>query len=270
MVKQRLSTHMYQQSDDVRTLRSLDNLHLIDFIELTLKGNDGFETAMNNLLKYNMADYMKKYLVLLPGDWPAQFFMRRVIYRKLADIEDPLLSLVPILGALHVSLNAIEDVFIAFNSFFREMYSKTFLNHKPLAEKPQPWRIYFMLEVIYGGWTKIRETVLTTFKDCKDVRYATLINLLENYIPLVLSIYGVIFRTNNFKQYFHAMFRVWILFYCFHRRHYDKAPLIWMSNVLYWLTAVPDLYNIFSSNVTSTDEYGVENTHSIIRSKTVI
>ena len=148
------------------------------------------------------------------------------------------------------------------------MYSKIFPNHKPVAEKPQPWRIYFMLEVIYGGWTKIRETVLTTFKDCKNVRYATLINLLENYIPLVLSIYGVIFRTNNFKQYFHAMFRVWILFYCFHRRHYDKAPLIWMSNVLYWLTAVPDLYNIFSSYVTSTDEYGVENTHSIIRSKT--
>ena len=48
MEKQRLSTHMYQQSDDVRTLRSLNNLHLIDFIELTLKGNDGFETAINN------------------------------------------------------------------------------------------------------------------------------------------------------------------------------------------------------------------------------
>ena len=121
MEKQRLSTHMYQQSDDVHTLRSLDNLHLIDFIELTLKGNDGFETAMNNLLKSNLADYMKKYLVLLPRDWPAQFFMCRVIYRKLADIEDPLLSLVPILGALHVNLNATEDVFIAFNSFFREM-----------------------------------------------------------------------------------------------------------------------------------------------------
>ena len=72
MEKQRLSTHMYQQSDDVRTLRSLDNLHLIDFIELTLKGNDGFETVMNNLLKSNLADYMKKYLVLLPRDWPAQ------------------------------------------------------------------------------------------------------------------------------------------------------------------------------------------------------
>ena len=44
----------------------------IGFIEL--KGNDRFKTAMNNLLKSNLADYMKKYLVLLPGDWPAQFF----------------------------------------------------------------------------------------------------------------------------------------------------------------------------------------------------
>ena len=62
-----------------------------------MKGNDGFETAMNNLLKSNLADYTKKYLVLLPGDWPRQFFMCRIIYRKHADIEDPLLSLVPIL-----------------------------------------------------------------------------------------------------------------------------------------------------------------------------
>ena len=41
-----------------------------------------------------------------------------------------------------------------------------------------------------------------------------------------------------------------------------------MSDVLYWLTAVPDLYNTFFSYVTSTGEYGVENTHSIIRPKT--
>ena len=78
-------------------------------------------------------------------------FMLRVIYKKLEDIEDPLLSLVPIVGALHVSLNAFENVFIAFNSFFREMYSKFFPNHKPLAEKPKPWRIYFMLEVMEAG-----------------------------------------------------------------------------------------------------------------------
>ena len=86
------------------------------------------------------------------------------------------------------------------------MYSKIFPNHEPPAENPQRWSIHFMLEVV---------TVLTTFKDCCDVRYATLINLLENYIPLVLSTYGVIFRTNSSKQYFHAMFHVWILFTAF-------------------------------------------------------
>ena len=63
-----------------------------------------------------------------------------------------------------------------------------------------------MLEVIYGGWTKIRETVLTTFKDCKDVRYATLINLLENYIPLVLSIYGVILEQTTSSSIFMRCF----------------------------------------------------------------
>ena len=62
-----------------------------------------------------------------------------------------------------------------------------------------------ILELVYGGWTKIRETMLLKFKDCKDVTFATIINLLDNYLPLVLSIYGIILRTNNFNQFLNAM-----------------------------------------------------------------
>ena len=271
--KNRLTAHMYKESDDVRTLRSMENLHLVDFVELTLKGTEGFEKAINNLLDTKLADYMKKYIVFLPGDWPAQFFFRKIIYSKLnkengQNLTDPLLSLIPLLGPLHVSLNAIEDVFLTFSSFFREIYAQIFPGRKPLAEKPKAWRISLLLELLYGGWTKIRETVLQTFKGCKDIRYATLINLLDNYIPLVLSIYGVILRANNFKQYLNAMIRVWTLFYSFRRRHYDKAPLVWISNVLFWMVTFPEIYQIFCNYITITDEYGVENTHSIIRSKT--
>ena len=268
MEKHRLTAHMYQQPDDVRMMRSMENLYLVDFIELTLKDTDAFETALTNLLKTMLADYMQKYVMLIPGDWPAQFFMRKIIYKRLKNSSDPLLTLVPILGALHVSLNAIEDVFLTFQSFFQEMYSNIFVNHKPLRGEPKPWRIFMTLEVIYGGWTKIQDTVLTVFKDCKDVRYTTLINLLDNYIPLVLSIYGIIFRTNNFKQYFNAMIRVWTMFYCFRFHHYNKAPLVWPSNVLYWTQKFPQIFQIFQSYVTVTDESGVENTHSIIQSKT--
>ena len=79
-----------------------------------------------------MADYLKKYLVFLPGDWPAQFFTPKIIYSKLhkdnanqpntSGPDDPLLSFIPLLGPLHIALNAIENVFLMFSTFFREMY----------------------------------------------------------------------------------------------------------------------------------------------------
>ena len=58
------------------------------------------------------------------------------------------------------------------------------------------------------------------------------------------------------------------MFYCFNRRHYDKAPLIWLSNVLYWQKYRPDIFDIVRNNITLLDEYGVENTHSILRAQT--
>ena len=58
------------------------------------------------------------------------------------------------------------------------------------------------------------------------------------------------------------------MFYCFSRRHYDKAPLIWLSNILYWQQFRPDIFDIVRENITLLDEYGVENTHSILRAQT--
>ena len=111
--RNQLTSHMYQESDDVRTLRSLSNLHLVDFIQLTLKGTEGFDKAMNHLQDTKMADYFKKYLVFLSGDWPARFFTRKIIYSKLhkdnanqpnaSDPADPLLSFIPLLGPLHIA-----------------------------------------------------------------------------------------------------------------------------------------------------------------------
>ena len=135
--------------------------------------------------------------------------------------SDPLLYVVAILGPLYISLNTTEDVFINSRSFFAETYSKLFpLRKKPLAEKPKPLRTYFLLEAVYGGWTKIRDAVMNTFQDCQDVVYCTMTNLLDNYLPHALSIYSVIFKSNNFKQFFNAVVRCWTMLYCFRHRHY--------------------------------------------------
>ena len=61
------------------------------------------------------------------------------------------------------------------------------------------------------------------FYEFKDPQYGTLLNPLNNYIPLLLSIYSISFKLNHFSEYFCAIIRIWIMFACLQRRHYNKA-----------------------------------------------
>ena len=125
-----------------------------------------------------------------------------------------------------------------------------------------------IFEIVYGGWTLIRLKVLNKFRNCKSVPYSMLVTLLDNYLPLSLSIYAVTFKLNKYLEYRKAVVRVWTMFLCFSRRHYNKTPLIWMQQLLYWQKTNPALYDTYTGNIASVDEYRVENTHSIIRGNT--
>ena len=60
------------------------------------------------------------------------------------------------------------------------------------------------------------------------------------------------------------------MFFCFRRRHYNKSPLVWFSNVLFWKDGggSRDIYNVFAENLSVIDEYFVEHVHSVIRRQT--
>ena len=311
--RQRINIHQYCDNDNVRTMRKMDDLHLVDFIELRLKSKADFEAAYDVIMSTGLAAYMKKFLVFQPGDWPCQFYSRQIIYESLkkfvsshpvltttldehdniltdhssysfplptATAEHPLdnslpqntsqpsiLSVVPTIGPLHISLNSREHVVNSYHSFFKTVYEAIFPRSK-LADHPKPWRISLILEIVYGGWTLVRHTVMRKFSRFKDVEYGTLYNLLDNYIPLVLSIYSISFKLNNFPEYFSAMIRIWIMFTCLQRRHYNKAPLIWINMCSHWGKYAPQMYNLLTNYITIFDEYPVENTHSILRSQT--
>ena len=157
--------------------------------------------------------------------------------------QPSILSVVPTIGPLHISLNSREHVVNSYHSFFKTVYETIFPRSK-LADNPKPWRISLILEIVCGGWTLIRQTVMRKFLKFKDVEYGTLYNLLDNYIPLVLSIYSISFKLNNFSEYFRAMIRIWIMFTCLQRRHYNKAPLIWINMCSHWGKNAPQLYII--------------------------
>ena len=180
------------------------------------------------------------------------------------------LSLVPLLGPLHVSMSGQENVFKEYFELLLNVYQSVFGKNKPLAaEKCQPWKIALILELCYGGWSLIRESILSVFGDrCKDLQFLTLINFLENYLPLVLTIFAVVFRSNNFQLYISALKRIWLMFLCFGRHHYDKSPLFFLSSVLYWEKISHPLLLTLKSSFVSSTKYPVEYFHSIIRDQT--
>ena len=81
--RHRLSSHQYCQHDSVRTMRQMQDVHLVDFVELTLKSKDDFDAAFDIVLSTNLLEYLKHFLLPQPGDWPAQFYSRQIIYETL-------------------------------------------------------------------------------------------------------------------------------------------------------------------------------------------
>ena len=118
---------------------------------------------------------------------------------------------------------------------------------------------------MYGGCTRVCDETLGAFSHSKDIEFLTFLNLLDNFIPLVLSIYSVIFRNNMPDTY---MLRCWMMFLMFGRRHYDKVLLIALSNIEYLKSIDHPLLQTIFSSLCAFDEHPVENFHSLLRART--
>lgn len=266
--RQRLVLHDYQQTE-VRKMRCMDNTKLVDSLDLPLKSHNNLLTAFNHMLSNGLQDYLSHFTVPFLGDWPMQFFMRQLVYNtELVNLPDPCKNVVPLIGPLHISLNSRECVLMNFHGIFEDLYHFLFGEKAKLAKKPKPWRLSLLLEVIYGGWTLVREVVLSAFSHCKDIEYLTLINLVDNYVPLVLSIYSIIFKSNNYDLYSISLLRCWVMFMVFHRRHYDKALLVALSLFQYWQDQDHPMHQTIKKFLVAFDEYPVENFHSVLRART--
>ena len=184
-----------------------------------------------------MREYLSNYVVPMPADWPGQFFLRQIIYQKVSQATATAISTVPqgssphllcsvisTLGPLHVDLNADEDIVLGYMPFTRLVYESLFPGKK-FADKPKPWRVQFLLEVIYGGWAMVRTLVKCVFSKVKDVQYGVLLKFLDNYVPLALCSYSILFKFNHFDDYFCSIFRLWIMFFFASTGETAKKPL---------------------------------------------
>jgi len=66
--RQRLNIHQYSENDNVQTMRKMDDLHLVDFVELQLKSKQDFNTAYDIALGAGLGDYAKKFIIFHPDD----------------------------------------------------------------------------------------------------------------------------------------------------------------------------------------------------------
>ena len=257
----RLLAHDYQQHEILK-MRSMENCKLVDCVELPLKSYDDFNSALQMILDSGLSLYLNQFVVPIVGDWPCQFYVHQIVY------HEGIHNLIPFIGPLHISLNARENIVLKFHNLFSHLYAFLFSTKKPLAKKPKPWRISFLLEVLYGGWLLVRDAIMSVFVTSKDVQYLVLLNLLDSYVPLSLSIYSVVFRNNMTDLYYESLLRCWVMFLIYRRRHYDKAPLIALSNFEYWKSINHPLVPTLLSSLCAFDEYPVENFHSVLRAHT--
>ena len=64
-----------------------------------------------------------------------------------ATVQSSVLSLVPTIGPLHISLNSKEHIVHSYHPFFKTVYETIFPRSK-MADNPKPWRISLILEIV--------------------------------------------------------------------------------------------------------------------------
>src|SRR6266508_5952961 len=96
-----------------------------------------------------------------------------------------------------------------------------------------------------------------------------MIDLLDNSIPLTLDINAVLFRSGFFKGYLESVVKIWTLFQRLRRHNYNKAPLMFLSDVFYWTSKEHPIIDILKNNLPIFNNYFVENFHSSLRYQTV-
>ena len=146
------------------------------------------------------------------------------------------------------------------------MFHYVFGDNKVLAKKPMPWRINILLELAAKGMEKISQVVKDKFgNECKDVEYTMALDLLENIIPATLDIYAILFRSGKFEEYLETIFRIWTFALRWKRKNYNKIPLMFISDHIYWKENNHPMAETLEKYLVNFNEYYVENFHSKLR-----
>ncbi len=252
--------------------RSMNDVRIIGLKEGKLHSLENYIEASSMITNlHELSNYLQQNVIPIVADFPGQLFFRKLI-SKLLKSEDQNLNhlkvknFVPLLGPLHVSLNSREQTVLLHHKFFEKMFHYVFGDNKVLAKKPMPWRINILLELAAKGMEKISQVVKDKFgNECKDVEYTMALDLLENIIPATLDIYAILFRSGKFEEYLETIFRIWTFALRWKRKNYNKIPLMFISDYIYWKENNHPMAETLEKYLVNFNEYYVENFHSKLR-----
>ena len=125
-----------------------------------------------------------------------------------------------------------------------------------------------LLETSFGGWSCIRQTVIKRLSDIglraqKKPAIQCLLNLFENNAPLAMTIYSTVYldsirRPSNdsaMPAFMHALQRIFVMFWIFKRRNYDKQPLRLLSQLIHVRTHGMTLWNTMCKHMKWIDDF---------------
>ncbi|CAB4044335.1 Hypothetical predicted protein, partial [Paramuricea clavata] len=118
----------------------MKNTKLAYSIELPLKSLDDVLTAVNKVLSSGLNKYQSQFIAPVIGDWRKHFFIWQLVYSNATTVPATLKNVIPLIGPLHISLNARVCVLLLFHELFADLYAFLFGKKAKLAKKPKPWR----------------------------------------------------------------------------------------------------------------------------------
>ncbi|XP_067038680.1 uncharacterized protein [Acropora muricata] len=140
-------------SDEARhDLELLKTTWLIDEFNQSLKSVVNYREALAHLLNKapELEDYLKKFLVVLTGDFPTWKYNKIIAeWDPLREPASSVPSFIPWQGPFHISLNVEESTVLLFRPVFEKLYKKLFGQNKVMPKKPKPHRIKTLTTVAF-------------------------------------------------------------------------------------------------------------------------
>ena len=253
---------------------SLDTLRPYEVAPIEMKGLQGVAMALERV-KPVISEYLKNHdYCPIGGDWGLYYYLRKYLFSSDGWNDAIASRIIPLPGLFHIGLNCQECIILKYDSFlsalWKLVYPKAKTEFSVATTKMSPSRRKGFLAKIMNAWKKIRTEVLSTVAMEGDsiisVQWVSLIDLLEEFLALLLNIYDCSLNGPDYWEKYHMLLvRALRMFARTGKKHYVALVMMWISDIVYWKNYKPTFYNFVRTNLHLLSEEEVELFHSTIR-----